>query len=306
MIPTSTRAQGKWRGILLSIGIPERALNRRHGPCPLCGGTDRFRYDDKDARGTWICGQCGAGDGVMLVEKFKGISSKEALQMVDNILGTTRIAKDKPKPQMSPERQREAMRGVWRLTAHTQPGDVVDAYMAARGVSQGIYPASIRTAAALRYTDGTEHPAMVALMVDAKGDGCSLHRTFLAGTGKLPVSDCRKIMPGELPDGACVRLSDWNGGPLGVAEGIETAFAASRLFSIPVWATLNTALMQRFIPPEDCDEFVVFADNDRHFAGLKAAYTLANRVKIAGNIEDVRVMVPDTAGDDWNDVLLRR
>ena len=67
-IPTSTRALGKWRGILLSVGVPETALNRRHGPCPMCGGTDRFRFDDKEARGTWICGQCGAGDGVMLSE----------------------------------------------------------------------------------------------------------------------------------------------------------------------------------------------------------------------------------------------
>ncbi|NYY79755.1 hypothetical protein DMH17_06695 [Raoultella planticola] len=35
----------------------------------MCGGADRFRFDDKEGRGTWFCNQCGAGDGLKLVEK---------------------------------------------------------------------------------------------------------------------------------------------------------------------------------------------------------------------------------------------
>jgi hypothetical protein len=36
----------------------------RHQACPVCGGSDRFRFDDKEGRGTWFCNQCGAGDGL--------------------------------------------------------------------------------------------------------------------------------------------------------------------------------------------------------------------------------------------------
>ncbi|ELC6028678.1 hypothetical protein RJM76_004383 [Escherichia coli] len=59
----SAAARGKWPVILqmLRIDVPE---NGRHGPCPKCGGKDRFRLDDLDGRGTWICSQCGNGDGL--------------------------------------------------------------------------------------------------------------------------------------------------------------------------------------------------------------------------------------------------
>ncbi|EDW4568991.1 hypothetical protein ZL55_004128, partial [Salmonella enterica subsp. enterica serovar Emek] len=64
-------AQGKWPVILqmLRIDVPE---NGRHGPCPKCGGKDRFRLDDLDGRGTWICSQCGNGDGLDLVKLMTG------------------------------------------------------------------------------------------------------------------------------------------------------------------------------------------------------------------------------------------
>ena len=61
-----TAARGRWRGILHSLGMDERSLSGKHCPCPLCGGKDRFRFDDKDGRGTYYCSGCGAGDGVKL------------------------------------------------------------------------------------------------------------------------------------------------------------------------------------------------------------------------------------------------
>ena len=52
---TVNAAKGKWRGILLSFGIPEKCLQNKHGPCPLCESKDNFRWDNKDGRGTYIC-----------------------------------------------------------------------------------------------------------------------------------------------------------------------------------------------------------------------------------------------------------
>jgi len=64
-------ARGRWPSILhtLSLAVPSKPM--QHGPCPACGGKDRFRFDDKDGRGTWICSQCDphAGDGFQLIQK---------------------------------------------------------------------------------------------------------------------------------------------------------------------------------------------------------------------------------------------
>lgn len=45
-----TVAQGRWPSILAAFGLDERALSGKHGPCPMCGGQDRFRFDDLDGR----------------------------------------------------------------------------------------------------------------------------------------------------------------------------------------------------------------------------------------------------------------
>lgn len=46
MTGTVERARGRWREILPQLGIDTSYLRTRHGPCPLCGGKDRFRWDD--------------------------------------------------------------------------------------------------------------------------------------------------------------------------------------------------------------------------------------------------------------------
>ncbi|MGL6422717.1 primase-helicase zinc-binding domain-containing protein [Aeromonas caviae] len=43
----SLAARGQWPFILAELGlsVPKRG---QHGPCPACGGKDRFRLDDKE------------------------------------------------------------------------------------------------------------------------------------------------------------------------------------------------------------------------------------------------------------------
>jgi len=84
-------ARGQWESLLPALGIrvPRRG---KHGPCPVCGGTDRFHFDDKEGRGTWHCRQCDgkqAGDGLDLVAKVTGKSLNEAAQEVALALGLT-------------------------------------------------------------------------------------------------------------------------------------------------------------------------------------------------------------------------
>ena len=85
-------AQGHWREILTANGLNLPDPKRRSG-CPVCGGKDRFRFDDQEGRGTWLCnqcgkdGKCGAGDGLSLYQKATGQTMSEALHSLGRYLG---------------------------------------------------------------------------------------------------------------------------------------------------------------------------------------------------------------------------
>ncbi len=304
---TTNVARGKWRGILLSLGVPEKSLNGKHGPCPICGGNDRFRFDDKDRRGTYICGQCGAGDGMKLAIEYTGKSFADVARLIDDMVGNVK-ADAPPRPAMTDDQRRDALKRTYLDTQEVQPGDLVHKYLATRGVDDLIYAPSIRFAPKLRDGEGGIRPAMVAMVgVPGQGKFVSMHRTFLKpdGSGKAEMAAPRKMMPGDLPEGACVMLSDYTpGGPLGIAEGIETALAASAIYGIPVWSAINTAILKKWWPPEGCTEVAIFGDNDPKFGGHAAAWTLAHRLSVKGI--EATVHIPDQPGKDFNDILMEQ
>ena len=88
-------ANGRWPEILAALaGLSEAELRDRHQPCPLCGGTDRYRFDDKDGSGSWFCNQCGgkdqrggAGSGMDLLMRRQGWGFVEAARQVEAFLG---------------------------------------------------------------------------------------------------------------------------------------------------------------------------------------------------------------------------
>lgn len=83
------QARGKWREVLVRLGMELPATPKQHGPCPRCEGKDRFRFDDQEGKGTWFCNQCQpqAGDGFDLVRNVRGCTFPEALQLVADALG---------------------------------------------------------------------------------------------------------------------------------------------------------------------------------------------------------------------------
>ena len=97
-------ARGCWVSLILpALGIDVPANPKRHGPCPVCGGRDRFRLDDQHGRGTWFCNQCDpqAGDGFALIQAVRNCNFKEALHLVAGILGldATTSSRSRPTPQ---------------------------------------------------------------------------------------------------------------------------------------------------------------------------------------------------------------
>jgi putative DNA primase/helicase len=80
---------GLWRAILTSFGIGAEFLRNRHGPCPGCGGKDRFRFDDRDGRGTWYCNGGGSpsyGDGYDLISHVTGGDKSRTFREVQHWL----------------------------------------------------------------------------------------------------------------------------------------------------------------------------------------------------------------------------
>jgi len=136
--------------------------------------------------------------------------------------------------------------------------------------------------------------------VDRFGDAFGVQRTFLTVDGrKAGVTPDRKNA-GRFPEGGAIRLAPPLHGNLGIAEGVETALAATALFGVPCWAALNAGRLKVWEPPEGVDGVVVFGDNDLNAVGQAAAYALAERHN--RNIA-AEVKIPPDPGTDWNDVL---
>ncbi|EPE4432065.1 DUF927 domain-containing protein [Klebsiella pneumoniae] len=79
-------AADRWPTVLAGLHIDVPDLPRRHAPCPACGGSDRFRFDD-GGRGSFICNQCGAGDGLDLIKRVNNCDTTEAAQLAADVLG---------------------------------------------------------------------------------------------------------------------------------------------------------------------------------------------------------------------------
>jgi putative DNA primase/helicase len=301
---THDLAKGKWKGILLELGFPATALTGKNCPCPMCGGRDRFRFDNQNGEGSYICNGCGAGgNGWRLLEKWKGWNFAQAASEVDQVLGN--VKQDTVKRERSAASKLADCSRLWNAARRIERGDLVDLYLTARGCPwpQNIDCLRFLPSCPVPFETGMR-PAMLAAVKGPDGKGVTLHRTFLRPDGaKADMDNPRALMPGDLLDGSAVRLA-MHGERLGIAEGIETALRASQRFGLPVWAALNAAMLAKWIPPEGVKEVVVFGDADPKYGGQAAAYACAHRIACRAEkigVESVRVEIPQLLGTDWAD-----
>jgi putative DNA primase/helicase len=287
-------AKGNWVSILSQLGIDRDHLQNKHGPCPICHGKDRFRFDDQHQRGGFICNQCGAGDGFSLAQQATGMTFHEVAGFIEEVLGLDKSYT--PKPINDEEvRQKDAMRRAWEQGRKPENDGPVARYLKNRVGC--LWPSN-----AIR--EHSSKPAMMAKIITHNDQAVNLHITLLDFEGnKAKVEVPKKVMPGKLPDGCAIRLAPARA-MMGVAEGIETAISAAILYDMPVWACVNGNLLSKWIPPEIAEEIVIFGDNDRNFTGQAKAYHLANRLTVQFK-RKVYVEIPKGRGDDWGDVFAR-
>lgn len=296
---TADAARGKWRGILLSLGIEETYLSGKHGPCPMCGGTDRWRWDNQHGNGGYICNQCGAGNGFKLLMGVNGWDFRTAAARVDEVVGN--VEAEPIRKPMDEQTRMNMLRELWIGAVPISDGDLAHRYLSGRGVLPGRIPTCLRFAERCPVPGGGFAPAMLAMVETADGTTANIHRTFLGPNGKADIPTPRALMPGELPDGSAIRLYPVHGDRIGVAEGIETAIAAAKRFRVPVWSVLNSTMLAKWTPPASVREVLIFGDNDPKFGGQAAAYALAHRLA-ARNRLAVQVHIPAQSGHDWADI----
>jgi putative DNA primase/helicase len=291
-------AVGKWHLILKDNGLTELQLSGKQAPCPTCGGTDRFRFDNKEGRGTWYCNKCGAGDGYKLLGSITGDS-----------FGTLkhRIAKEyaeaKGKTVKAKDPQGPILNRVW---GESRPGgQEVSEYLRGRGIDPSQFPGLLNV---LHFhprcrwgkgADGGYAPAMLA-RVYQNNKPVTIHRTYLT----TDVPDRKTLMPhDDKLVGAYIPLVKGVKHII-VGEGIETVLSAAQLHghSTGITACIAANYMERYEPPQGCEQLDIYGDTDASYTGQAAAYRLAFNTTRKGI--PTRVMLPPEFDTDFNDILI--
>ena len=272
--------------------------------------------------GGYLCFGCGAkgGDIIAFEMAMNRCSFNDAIKTLKNFAG---LPDYRPRPPITTREaqagltQTEKLKRMWNkagpLTANGQ-ADVACKYLVYRGLVKILddLPNDLRTRY-LEYWDvktGEDKPsllgtyaALLAVVRDAAGYPCMIHRTYLADGGerKAYVNSPRKLTARiRDPRGAAIKLYRPTE-ELAIAEGIETALSVRVATGLPVWAAVSTGLMVSVAVPESVKRVLVMADNDENGAGESAATKLVARLLKEG--KDARLVMPDKFGD-WNDVLL--
>jgi phage/plasmid primase-like uncharacterized protein len=298
------------------------------GPCPVCGGTDRFGVDLRKGGGLFNCRRCrrGGGDAISLVCFLDGCDFIEA---VTTLVGPPPSGKQETAEERSAREQRALERrqrlerdrqeresraaaelrdsirycdGLWAKATPLPPKAL--AYLARRGIVLDDVPDQ----AGLRFLarcplGGSVKPCIIARFTHAvSGAAGGLWRRPLTGEKPKSLAPIKGHVIRLWPD------EDVAEG-LVIGEGVETGLAAGTMITHsntllrPVWACGCDDNLRNFPTLPGIGHLTVLADNDVKRAGQAAARACAERWAEAGR--EVEVLTPDVSGEDFNDLVLR-
>ncbi|EKK5222448.1 toprim domain-containing protein [Cronobacter sakazakii] len=289
---TVKQACGHWPRILPALGV--KVIKNRHQACPVCGGSDHFHFDDKEGRGTWLCNQCGAGDGLKLVEKVFGLTASEAAGKVRVVTGNL--------PPVAPE-------VIAAAEAETDTDRKAAAALAVRLMEK------TRTASGNAYLNRKGFPGHECLMLTA------IHKiggvTFRAGDVVVPLYDdtgalvnlqlinsdgLKRTLKGGAVKGACHTIEGKKqaGKRLWIAEGYATALTVHHLTGETVMVALSSvnllSLASLVRQKHPACQIVLAADRDLSGDGQ-------NKAAAAADACEGVVALPPVFGD-WNDAMM--
>lgn len=323
--PDPRRAQAQAMPIADVVALLELTELKRHGreltgPCPKCGGDDRFSVNvDK---GVFQCRICqGKGGGIDLVMFCLDKTFPEALTWLcgerseispeERQRLTAKAEENRRRQERKAEKLRQESIALARKIWAEHPGDAentpVRLYLERRGIPRDrlpVLPKCFRYAPDLAYTvdrgNGWETlfrgPAMLASIVDARGELIGVHRTWIdlaTGSGKRAIVDDKsgKDLPSKKvignKKGGAIRLSGrTESATLVMGEGIETtlsAMVADVYAGAMFWAGVDLGNMaghrllgeglryaglpdmadrEAFVPPHFVDRLIYIQDGD--------------------------------------------
>jgi phage/plasmid primase-like uncharacterized protein len=288
----------------------KRAGDELFGPCPVCGGRDRFSVHTK--KQVFNCRGCAVGgDVIRFVQHVDGCSFSAAVSTL--VGGTIRPApRPKPAPARRDERdddeqhRLEQAEEIWRTSSPLGPDATV--YFLKRGIAINDVPGhgGLRYHARCPWRPGGTTPAIVG--------------RFTTALGNEPRGIWRRPLTGEKPKtlgpmaGCVIRLWPDEAVEQGlvVGEGVETCLSAATRITHrgtllqPAWAACSAGNLERFPVLSGIEALTILVDHDhadargRH-AGQEAAAECAARWSAAGR--EVIRLTPKILGADFNDVV---
>ena len=249
------------------------------GPCPLCGGRDRFGINLRS--NAFLCRKCDlrGGDQIALVRGVLNMDFKSALQWLCGDAPATldpaelerrrkrAAAADRKQKAASERYRRRAILDARAIWAKSRPGHlgVVPAYLVARGIQPDNLPCIPQ---ALRFI--TDHPyvkkigrdyvtlhrgpCMIAGVLNTAGELAAVHQTWVDRApphGKATITHKGESFPAKLVRGSkkagAIRLHTPVGAEvLVMGEGIETtlsALVAQPFENAAYWAAVDLGNM---------------------------------------------------------------
>lgn len=319
--------KGNWEAILTHAGLDSSYLRYREGPCPLCGGTERYRW--KRAQEAGFCNGCRRISGFQLLIHILGTDFIGAANFVRKWKGyqdsndwsggthVARVAQPLVKEDaFDPDALRAKYQKAWSEAAPVQQGDTAHSYLSTRVPGMVEIPRVTRLHPGMGYYERGEddkfflvgtYKVMLCAAQGLDGRVTNLWRTYLGADGqKAPVKNAKKAFGKFLQPSSAVRLFEPET-ELGIAEGVENAIWVTVNYGIPCWATLSESGMRKFDVPsgyERVKKFRIFGDNDApdsrgRRAGNDAAETLKSKLRVDGR--HATVILPKWTSMDFAD-----
>ena len=283
-------------------------LGRKMTVCPLCSGQRRTSHKRQSKVlavtllepefAVYYCNHCEAQGYCRSYTPGRVIVSFEEQQR-------RRAAADRHAADEKRQRTRQALK-LWDEASPCRGSPIEDYFYYTRGIGDWFdtfpYLDQIFRYHANCPFGGERLPCMLALVRDIQTDvPVAIHRTALT-TDKHPKKIDRKSL-GPTAGGA-IKISpdhEVHSGLL-IAEGIETAFSASKLIGFkPVWSVIDKNGMTKFPVLSGIESVTVAVDNDPD--GQRAASALVQRLT-AANVEVITLKT--NRANDFNDLDLAR
>ena len=284
--------KGKWPFIFQQYGI--EMTGRKHKDCPICGGKKKFRIDDKEGAGTWIC-VCGAGDGWALLIATTGKDFRTIAREIDVLLGNVYS-----KEPIAPRRDYEGELFRHWKTLRPIKGTSVQRYLQSRGIWR-------TPTRAMKFSGSDEQSLMFCVATNDAGNPVITHTTYLEGDAKAKTDVPKRTQKVDreresvIDESIAIRLFE-SQTCLGIAEGIETALSAHQLYECATWSVMNSNFMKKFRAPTGVEHLIIFADTDNNGTGMAAAFE-CGRANVLANNDVTRVTIRYPEHGDFNDVL---